>query len=277
LQHLTYLSVQYLSKENLLQLGTLTGLQKLDLLVKHPTIVGPSAIPGLVFPAALKTLLLLQSTPFEAGLLPLLPSTLRELQLTCAVEGGADSLLSCMTRLQHLTLLSLQPSAVRRTQDGPSWPQPGPIYSALTTSSQLVYLELPFTKAGGIWSHVFASAQQLPHLISLHLQDGFFPSDLTSRWGAADVASLVRSCPSLRYVGSLSMEDGVHVSELHKLTALTSLQVRYCSNSTYDDVEKSTSGLASVTQLRSLDVHQVDVNGCAAALDPPDSPDLPKA
>ena len=257
LQHLTYLSVQYLSVANLLQLGTLTGLQGLDLLVKHPTIVGPSAIPGLVFPAALKTLLLLQSTPFEAGLVHVLPSTLQELQLTCAVEGGADSLsclLSCMTRLQHLTRLSLQPSAVRRMQDGPFWPQPGPIYSALTASSRLVHLGLPFTKAGGIWPHVFASAQQLSHLISLHLQDGFFPSDLTSRWGAADVASLVSSCPSLRYVGSLSMQHGVHVSELRKLTALTRLDVRYCSKLTHDEVEKSTTGLACVTQLRSLDV-----------------------
>jgi hypothetical protein len=254
LQHLTYLSVQYLSKENLLQLGTLTGLQGLDLLVKHPTIVGPSTIPGLVFPAALKTLLLLQSTPFEAGLLHLLPSTLQALQLTCAVEGGADGLLSCMTRLQHLTLLSLQPTAVGPKQDGPVWPQPGPIYSALTASSRLVHLELPFTRAGGIWPHVFASAQQLPHLTCLHLQDGFYPPEIPSRWGAADIASLVRSCPSFRYVGSLSMQHGVHVCELRKLTALTRLDVRYCSKLTRDEVEKSTTGLACVTQLRSLNL-----------------------
>ena len=63
LEHLTYLQSNSLSTENLLQLSGLTNLQELHLgaCESHPwaarnTVVGPSSVPGLVFPASVTSL-----------------------------------------------------------------------------------------------------------------------------------------------------------------------------------------------------------------------------
>jgi hypothetical protein len=111
LQRLTHLDVNALSMENLLQLGALTCLQELRLWTAGDVVVGPGSVPGLVFPASLKTLVL--SSPVEAGILSLVPAKLQALRIRNRLEGPAEgpvSLLSCMAKLQHLTELSVQPS-----------------------------------------------------------------------------------------------------------------------------------------------------------------------
>lgn len=108
MQHLTSLDLHELSVENLLQLGALTGLRELHLTAARDIAVGPSSVPGLVFPALLQKLML--ASPIEAGVFPLIPAELRHLNISSAVQGpaeGPDSFLSCMARMQHLTRLEL--------------------------------------------------------------------------------------------------------------------------------------------------------------------------
>jgi hypothetical protein len=157
LQHLTYLKVDSLSVENLLQLGGLISLQELHLVVAGDTVIGPSSVPGLVFPTSLQKLELGSSV--EAGILSLVPTRLQELQLVGEIEGPAEgpgSLLSCMPRLQHLTRLNVRGHC--------AWAPLGPIYSALTASSNLMHLELSRTLCpGGIGPFVFPAGRQLRH------------------------------------------------------------------------------------------------------------------
>jgi hypothetical protein len=66
LQHLTYLYVNRLSIDNLLQLSGLTSLQKLSLNADDEITIGPSSVPGLAFPASLSRLGLW--SPVEPGI-----------------------------------------------------------------------------------------------------------------------------------------------------------------------------------------------------------------
>jgi hypothetical protein len=251
LQRLAHLTVTTLSEENLVQLGGLPSLQELDLAADEDVDVGPSSVPGISFPASLSRLVL--STPVEAGILLLVPTTLRNLQVECYVESpteGPGSFLAGMGRLQHLTQL-----VVRRRD--PEWPPAGPTYSTLAASSNLVTLELAVTSVPqGIWSHVFGTAHKLPHLTCLSLADTGHEGGMLAaspRWGAAELSSLVSCCPGLCKIDGPSLEPGPQLSELHKLTALTRLHVWYFLDDT-TVVAESVKCLAAVTQLRELDI-----------------------
>jgi hypothetical protein len=92
LQCLTYLDVDGLSAENLLQLGGLTSLQELHLRPGGDvaTVFGPSSVPGLEFPPFLKQLFLPsyeEDNYLEAALLRLVPARLVELEVKCGVRG----------------------------------------------------------------------------------------------------------------------------------------------------------------------------------------------
>ena len=252
LQLLTCLNVNGLSIENLLQLGALTSLQELHLRTSLEDAVGPSSAPGLVFPASLTKLVLWSDV--EAGLLSLVTG-LHELRVESGdIKGpaeGSGSLLCGMARLQHLTDLYLGGSEL-------TWPPAGATYSALTASSNLVRMVLYNTfVAEGAWQHVFAGTRRLPHLTSLELsyydRDGDW--DASPYWDAADLSSLVSCCPSLCSIHTLPLRPGLHVSALHKLTALTQLYVDY-DTWRYDRTRfiDSVRGLAAVAQLRSLHV-----------------------
>ena len=253
LQRLTLLDVNALSMENLLQLGALTCLQELRLWTAGDVVVGPGSVPGLVFPASLKTLVL--SSPVEAGILSLVPAKLQALRIRNRLEGpveGPVSLLSCMARLQHLTELSVQPS------NHVNWPDPGCAYSALTASTQLVNLDICITKGPhGMWPYVFPSARVLPQLNSVILMhsadDEPDVAMLSPRMGAADLSSLVNCCPNLHDIANLPMQSGLHVSELRKLTALENLSLSYDFEAA-DSCDESVRGLATLTQLHHLDV-----------------------
>ena len=220
LQHLTHLdlTLNSLSKENLLQLSGLTSLQELGYTADSSDdalAVGPSNIPGFTLPASLKKLWL--SAPVEAGILSVVPAGLQALSIDSPMEGPAEgpgSLLSCMARLQHLTGLDLTPmgSSLR-------WPPAGPAYSALTASSNLVDLVLAESSFPlGVWPYVFAGLHRLPHLTALivqHADDVDVFADSTP-WTAADLSSLISCCPSLCSVHRLFLQPGLHVSELRK-------------------------------------------------------------
>jgi hypothetical protein len=253
LQHLTYHRVHRLGFDNLPQLGALTRLQELDLLLADDTTVGPSSAPDLIFPASLTALFLL--TPVEPWVLSLIPTGLQQLQVKC-VEGGPvegpGSLLCGMARLQQLTQLVLHTK-------GPVWPPAGPAYSALTASTNLECMSLVDTYLPlGVWSHVFPAGRKLPHLTCLTSRvpedderiyevDGVTPP----QWGAADIAGLVSCCPNLSGLDSLPLQPGLSLSELHKLTTLTWLSVE-CNSDDVMLVEGTVKGLAALTHLRSL-------------------------
>jgi hypothetical protein len=268
LQHLTYLEVDCLTHDNLLQLGALSRLRKLHLIADHTftsrVAVGPSSIPGLLLPASLETLLL--SSPVEAGIFALVPTGLQELQILFVVHSPIEepgAFLSRMTRLQRLTRLSfkLHPRA------GIKWPADAPAFSALTASSNLVHLEILNVRwPEGIWRHVFSPQHKLLHLTCLIFSQRAAP---VPSWGVLEISSLVSCCPSLCQAGMLTLQPGLHVSELHKLTALTSLTVS-CPCDGGDDgggdgvqplvggdgVEPHVLGLAAVTQLKRLVLKQ---------------------
>jgi hypothetical protein len=265
LQHLTSLSVRGFSVENLMHLGCLTSLQRLELDTVDDTVIGPSTFPGLALPASLKALLLY--TPVDAEILSLVPAALQELWVVRPVHGPAEgpkSFLSCMARLQHLTKL------VVLQRGGLAWPPPGPAYSALTASSSLVHLEicnqdLPH----GVWPFMFPAARKLPHLTRLVLRELArvdVPDFSSPSWGSADLRNLVSCCPSLCEIEPLFLQHGLHALELQKLTSLASLQVYYAAPTqamlqgyhmtcTLDGLKAcSMEGLALVTQLRCLHV-----------------------
>jgi hypothetical protein len=248
LEHLTSLSVNNLSVENLYQLTAITGLQKLFLAVDTP--VGPLSCPGLVFPASLTSIYVRSNV--EGGLLSLLPAGLQFLQiLECGVEGPAEgpgSFLSGMSRVQQLTRLWLH-------MDGFAWPPPSPAYSALTASTTLVELELVDpTLPAGIWPHMFPPMRQLPDLTKLIVGSMWVVHNPLPAWGAADLSSLVSCCPNLWEGLNMLVQPGLHVSELHKLTALRRLDLVYSPGSSAASLEDSVKGLAAITQLKFLDV-----------------------
>jgi hypothetical protein len=159
-----------------------------------------------------------------------------------------------MARLQHLTSVIL-------LGHGTVWPPAGPAYSALTASSKLQLLLVTDSYfPTGIWSHVFSAARKLPHLTSLILHGlekygGSYVGNVRTPplWDAADISSLVSCCPSLCDIKRLPLQPGLHVSELHKLTALTALDVQ-CNSASWWPVVEYLRGLAAVTSLHSLTV-----------------------
>jgi hypothetical protein len=212
--------------------------------------VGPS-MPGLVLPASLTRLVL--KSPVEAGLLALVPTTLRCLEIEEEARGpagGSSSFLAGLARLQNLRQLCLGRDNII------DWPPAGPAYSAFTASTHLVSLELLDNRLPeGVWQYVFPSTLQLPHLSALWLEDGagWGHAPLPCTWSALDVSRLVSWCPNLCSIDDMPLQHGSHVSELRKLTALTTLAVNYSSN-VMCAFEKSLNGLAAVTQRRELNL-----------------------
>lgn len=273
LQHLTCLRVGSLSIDNLLQLDALSGLKQLNLWAES-ALIGPKAVPGLAFPPSLETLVLGLSSPVEAAILSLVPTGLQALHIgrvpvECPLQGP-DAILSCMARLQHLTVLSLE------CYESAHWPPVGPAYSALTASTGLVHLEmLDMACPEGIWPYVFPAGRKLPHLTYLEVCD-MQKVDLQGvphpegpkalplySWGAADLSSLVSCCPGLCEIFNVSLQPGLHVSELQKLTALTNMGVSYDING-----QEAVGGLAALTQLKELTLVQVSQESKLSSLLP---------
>jgi hypothetical protein len=259
LQHLTYLKVFDLSVENILELGALTNLQQLFLKAPHGVTLGPRSVPGLLLPDSLTQLPL--SSPVEAAMLSCVPTGLKELALCCSVDGPAEgpgSLLSCIALLPPLTGLHISVES-----GGTGWPPSGPAYSALTASTQLVKLGVnTHVLPVGVWPFVLSAT--FLHLTDLcvdyqHVYDDFA---LPGAWGAADVACLVSCCPNLCKLDGGAMQHGPHVSELHKLTALTDVHLHYGPSDAPTSVEETMQGLAAVTQLRDV---AVDMHDCVGA------------
>ena len=228
LQHLTYLQTERLSVENLLQLSCLTNLQALHVLgageIASDIVVGPSRVPCLVFPSSLQVLTIKQSC--ESAVFSLVPTGLQKLEVICHVDGPADgpgSFLSGIARLQRLTEL------VIKECEGLALAPAGPTYSALTASSNLVALDLIGVVLPLVtWPHILSATRRLQHLTSLWLQPVVDEFGKPTPMGAAELSCLVSCCPSLCDVTSPSRHSGpaawahwLHVSELHKLTALT--------------------------------------------------------
>jgi hypothetical protein len=265
LQHLSYLYFDRLSIENLLLLGGLTNLQGLQLSAPRDIFVGPSSVPGLVFPASLTELQV--ESPIEAGMLSAVPTGLQELFIDCELGGvaeGPGSLLHGMARLQHLTRL------VVKSEHGLNWPPPGPAYSALMASSNLQDLYMYNTRPpAGVWPYVFPEARILPHLTKMCFFDCKYvgESDPPSAWGAADLPHLVRVCPNMCMISGIDLQHGPHVSELHELTALTYLGLYYDSSSLAAR-EETFKGLAALTQLEDLCISCGDEEPQVASLLP---------
>lgn len=246
LTQLTYLQFRDLSMENLGQLCGLTSLQELVLVAADDRIaVGPDSVPNMMLPAALKQVWVRGTV--DAGLLSLLPSGLTRLDVNAAVEGpaqGPKSLLSCMTHLQHLAELEVCVA---------DWPPAGPAYSTLTASSSLVSLGIHQSWFPvGVWPHVFPATRKLPHLTFLAFGQPEW-LDVPSAFGAEDVRLVVDCCPKLHRLYGMSLQHGPHVSELHKLSALTSLDAVY-EGSDLGAVEGSLKGLAAIMQLEDLSI-----------------------
>ena len=252
LPHLTYLRVEDLSVENLSQLGALTGLQELCLTAETDRPVSPTTCPGLVLPASLTGLTLMLSV--QGSILSVVPTGLQDLFMECDLQGpaeGPDSFLSCIARMQHLTQLKLN------SVNPVVWPAAGPAYSALTASSRLARLVIHERNLpAGVWQHVFPSSHKLLHLTYLSPGWKFPPSlanYLPSAWGAADVSSLVSCCPNLCAIVDILFQHGPHVSELHKLSTLTHLELQFPASRVISFTH-SLSGVAAVTRLKALEL-----------------------
>jgi hypothetical protein len=101
---------------------------------------------------------------------------------------------------------------------------------------------------------LFLAERTLLHLTSLLLYNDLYGdvSLLGLAWDASDVRGLVGCCPNLRAIAKISLQHGSHVSELHKLTALTRMHVKYGRAGLLMSVERSMHGLATLTQLKQL-------------------------
>lgn len=137
------------------------------------------------------------------------------------------------------------------------WPPAGSANSSLTASSNLVSLVLVEPKLpAGVWPFVLSSTHKLPHLT--HLRVEYHDPDWSdaaplSAFGAAGVFSLVGCCANLCAIKGIPLQHGVHVSQLHALTALTFLQHAY-GGIGLQAYRESMEGLAAITQLRHLHV-----------------------
>ena len=147
-----------------------------------------------------------------------------------------------MARLQSLKYLHIKISRDLY------WPPPGPAYAAFTASSSLESLVVCAGVPGGVWLHVFPATHKLPHLTHMCTGDEWGPH---SAWDAADMSSLVNCCPNLCELSNTHLSYGFHVSELHKLAALTRLDVTLDSGDT-SRYRESVRGMAAVTQLQDL-------------------------
>jgi hypothetical protein len=254
MEHLVSLSVHSLSIENLLQLGALTCLQELTMCVDpDTTVVGPSSVPGLVFPTSLTSLKFMLS-PVEASILSLVPARLQELRLECDVKGPAEgpgSFLSCVGDLQHLTRLEFFPCPAF------AMPPPCPAYSYLTASSSLARFELhayAYDFPAGLWPHIFPAGRKLTGLHTLvwgpEDRDAFVV-DLPSAWSASDLSFLVSCC--LRQALGIYPQHGLHVCELQKLIALSQLDLQFLAGG-QDNCMESMKGIAALTQVKWLHV-----------------------
>lgn len=263
LQRLTYLYVSGLSVENVVQLVALSSLKELHLRANSDQAVGPSSVPGMAFPASLTKLMLL--SPVEAGILSVVPTGLLHLSMPDVVEGpavGPGSFLSGLGRLHHLNVLFVDGG------DGLKWPPPGPAYSALTVSSSLDSLSIYGNQLpAAVWPFVFPAARTLPQLTYLYINNkqagtGVDP-DLPQALGAAELASIISCCPNLCHI-ALPLQHGPHVSELQRLTALTTVVAEYGSDcmSDLETIEQSLLGLAALTCLGYLVMyaHRRDVS-----------------
>jgi hypothetical protein len=229
-----------------------SNLRELSVLASPSGItLGPFTMPDLELPESLTKLSL--QCRIQTGLLSLVPATLRELYIDGGVEGHADALLFGIGRLQHLTTLVLD------TLEGlGDWPPPGPAYNAITDSSSLVSLGLEDLKLPeGVLPYVFPTTHKLQHLTSVSIQDFVAPAaegagaGAARTWGPADLSSLIECCPNLASIDKVFLQTGPHVSELHKVTALTRLDVVFVPGG-LPAYEESLQGLAATTQLQGL-------------------------
>lgn len=92
-------------------------------------------------------------------------------------------------------------------------------------------------------------------------------SQTVTAMDTADFSSLVGCCPGMCRVDALFLQPGLHVSELHKLTALTRVCLHNMSDSP-GSCGESARGLAAVTQLRHLDLRQLSQSFKIASLLP---------
>jgi hypothetical protein len=247
LAHLTYLYVNSLSNANYAQLGALSGLQELSLSAPIGAKIGAGSVPTPVFPASL-TMVMFWSHRVEPGILSLVTTTLKVLDLQGPDEGPAEgpaSLFSCIGQLQRLQDLYLAPDV---------WPPAGAAYSALTASSSLKRLAITHrTLPSGVWQYAFPATRNMMHLTHLYFdnQTEWDGLDAPSTWGALDLSRVISCCPKLRHIQGMCLQHGHYVSELHKLKSLVALDVRYaaCHVSVAEETIK---GLAAVTQLGKL-------------------------
>lgn len=210
-------------------------------------------MPGFAFPASLTKIEL--RSRIEAVLLSLVPAGLSELVLWgCEVEGpaeGPSSLLASMAHLQQLTTLTLY------VLGDLNWPPLGPAYSALAASSCLRSVCLLHCKPpAGVWEYVFPASRKLPHLLHLEISDdGEMPPAPAPTWGAGGLSSLVSACPNLRHLKGPTLQHELHVSEVHKLTALTHLEGGFVSGSRWrhKGCLHVVKGLTAMPQLRHLE------------------------
>jgi hypothetical protein len=278
LQHLTHLYVFHISTDNLLQLSCLTNLQFLDLTAVSDAAGRPFSISDMVLPASLKQLELREW--MDAGVLSVVPTGLQDLQFMCSsvdLAEGPCLWLSSLGRLQQLTRLEVIPQ-MAITSPQLDWPAVGPVYSALTASSNLVCLEINdhsgYSCPDGIWQYVFPASRKPPHLTRVDLfevVDAPHSCMCVPSWRAADLSRLVSCCPGLCDLATLPLQLEGSVSELHKLSALTRLVMFYDpintdSDNSDDDFDNSddimnfqecVGGLAVVTQVRHLELKRV--------------------
>mgnify|MGYP001807862828 CR=1 FL=1 len=253
-QHLTALSQPRLSTANFQRLSGLTSLQELHLATAGDDDVGPNSS---ALPPSLTKLLLCPEVFVD--ILSVVPIGLLDLQMychfDCGFEEGPGLWLSYLGRLQCLTRLDVL------TEDVLEWPIVGPVYSALTASSSLVHLHMDFSCPEGVWQYMFNATCKLPHLMHMRL------SMSLPLWCAGDLSRLASCCPSLCDAGTLSLQSGLSVSELHKLTTLTRLGVFHDNEDTVS-FEEAMRGLAALTQLRHVEVERVSQSIKVAALLP---------
>jgi hypothetical protein len=115
---------------------------------------------------------------------------------------------------------------------------------------------------------MFTTSSKLPHLTALELRgETDYNIAALSLCSASDLSNLVSCCPGLCAAGALWLRHGLHVSELHKLTALTRLRVHYYPEDP-DCFQELMRGLAAVSRLQDLEVLHVGSRVKVASLLP---------
>lgn len=268
LSQLTCLKLTLVGAEDMHELSRLTNLSVLELVVPHDIPdceqlrFAPDIAPtggNFALPASLQSLKLSDSLVLNPSVLSpcvhLTHLVLESLSGVVVGDGGQTSggvLLSAIATMRQLVTLRLICLRLGPRLGGGAWPPLGPVYQALTASSQLQTLDVSYCNLpAAAWGHVFPAGSSTRVLPSLTELCSLGHDDMA--WGPEVLSRVVRYCPALRDL--TAHVENRFLWGFGRLSAtLTHLQLSVACGEGQLEVGPAVGAVAALASLRDLDL-----------------------